>query len=123
MSVLRQHLHLTHTKQRREGGVNREYYPRGFSAKAPMTFSNYMHETKIRSSIPTLFYTQLSSTNLTSVKVVDGVVVLVKDTEAGRLVVVLVRVPEDVHLVEGLAGNGAPESLGVLDGSDLFDGQ
>jgi hypothetical protein len=34
-------------------------------------------------------------------------------------VVVLVRVPEDVHLVESLAGDGAPEGLGVLDGSDL----
>lgn len=123
MSVLRQHLHLTHTKQRAEGGVNREYYPRGFSAKALITFPNYMNETKIRSSISTLIHIQLFSNHLTSVKVVDGVVVLVEDAEAGRLVVVLVRVPEDVHLVEGLAGNGAPESLGVLDGSDLYISQ
>jgi hypothetical protein len=38
-------------------------------------------------------------------------------------VVVLVRVPEHVDLVEGLAGNGTPVSLGVLDGSDLYDDQ
>jgi hypothetical protein len=57
--------------------------------------------------------------HLTSVKIVNGVAVRVEDTEAGRLVVVLVSVPEDVHLVESLAGDGAPESLGVLDGSDL----
>jgi hypothetical protein len=59
------------------------------------------------------------SNHLTSVKIVNGVAVGVEDTEAGRLVVVLVSVPEDVHLVESLAGDGAPESLGVLDGSDL----
>lgn len=57
--------------------------------------------------------------NLASVKVVDGVSVLVENAEAGALVVVLVRVPEDVDLVEGAAGNRPPESLGVLDGSDL----
>lgn len=57
--------------------------------------------------------------HLTSVKIVNGVAVGAEDTKAGRLVVVLVRVPEDVHLVESLAGDGAPESLGVLDGSDL----
>lgn len=37
--------------------------------------------------------------------------------------VVLVRVPEDVHIVESLAGNGAPESLSVLDGGDLYESQ
>ena len=75
-----------------------------------------------------LLYQQLSSKSryflpdhpLTSVKIVNGVAVGVEDTKAGRLVVVLVRVPEDVHLVESLAGDGAPESLGVLDGSDLL---
>ena len=35
------------------------------------------------------------------------------------MVVVLVSIPEDVHLVESLAGDGAPEGLCVLDGSDL----
>lgn len=62
-----------------------------------------------------------SSDHLASVEIVDRVAVGIEDTEAWRLVVILVRVPEDVNLVEGLAGDGSPESLSVLDGSNLFD--
>lgn len=80
-----------------------------------------MHKSKI-SSISALLR-DCSSDHLTSVKIVDSVVVGVEDAEAGGLVVVLVRVPEDVDLVESLAGDGAPESLGVLDGSDLYESQ
>jgi hypothetical protein len=69
------------------------------------------------------FLTYNPSNRLASVKVVDSVAIGIKDTKARGLVVVLVRVPEHVDLVEGLAGNGTPVSLGVLDGSDLYDDQ
>jgi hypothetical protein len=69
------------------------------------------------------FLTSIPSNNLASVKIVDSVAVGVEDSKARGLVVVLVRVPEHVDLVEGLAGNGTPVSLGVLDGSDLYDDQ
>jgi hypothetical protein len=59
-------------------------------------------------------FTRGPFTHLTSVKVVDRIAVRVEDTEAWRLVVVLVRVPEDVHLVEGFAGNRAPEGLSIF---------
>lgn len=54
----------------------------------------------------------------TSPEIVDCVSVLIKDAKRRVLVVVLVRVPEDVDLVEGGAGDGAPVRLGVLDRSD-----
>lgn len=83
---------------------------------------NYIDPRSISSISATLKTNQgtFSVDHLTSVKIVNSVAVGVEDTEAGRLVVVLVSVPEDVHLVESLAGDGAPESLGVLDGSDLL---
>ena len=82
---------------------------------------NYIDPRSISSISATLKTNQgtFSVDHLTSVKIVNSVAVGVEDTEAGRLVVVLVSVPEDVHLVESLAGDGAPESLSVLDGSNL----
>jgi hypothetical protein len=82
-----------------------------------------MSEIKIRLCITKTFLTYIPSNHLACVKVVLRVAVVVKDTEARGLVVVLVRVPEHVDLVEGLAGNGTPVSLSVLDGSDLCGDQ
>ena len=85
-------------------------------------FPIQLYQSKIGTSLSaTLLKSRyfLSNHHLTSVKIVNGVTVGVEDAKAGGLVVVLVSIPEDVHLVESLAGDGAPESLGVLDGSDL----
>lgn len=61
--------------------------------------------------------------DLTAVQVVDGIVVLVENAKARALMIILVRVPEDVHRVEGLASDGTPVSLGVLDGWNLLGSQ
>jgi hypothetical protein len=83
-------------------------------------FPIHLYQSKIGPAISTLFYSKtLLVTHLTSGRIVDSVAVGVENTEAGRLVVVLVGVPEHVHLVESLASDRVPESLSVLDGSDL----
>ena len=83
-----------------------------------------MSASKIRLSIAITFPLQTSycsfSGHLASVEIVDSVAVGIEDAEARRLVVILVSIPEDVHLSEGLAGDGTPVSLSVLDGSDLY---
>ena len=80
-------------------------------------------ESKIRSYVSVLFSTSYPSHHLASIEIVDRIAVRVKHTEARRLVVVLVRVPEHVHLVECLAGDRPPESLSILNGGNLYDGQ
>ena len=82
---------------------------------------NYIDPRSISSISATLKTNQgtFSVDHLTSVKIVNGIAVGAKDAKAGVRGVVLVSIPEDVHLVESLASDGAPESLSVLDGSNL----
>lgn len=57
----------------------------------------------------------LSCVLSTTLLVVDGVSIAVDDTEAGRRLVVLVNIPENVHLLEGSTSNLLPVGLSVLD--------
>jgi hypothetical protein len=80
----------------------------------------HVYQSKIISSITALFRdTPLGSDHLASGCIVDGVAVGTEDTEAGRLVVILVGIPEHVHLVESFASDGVPESLSIVNRSDL----
>lgn len=48
-----------------------------------------------------------------AVEIVNGISIRVEDAKRGRVVVVLVGIPEDVSLVEELTSDGSPEFLRI----------
>lgn len=52
--------------------------------------------------------------DLTTSEVVDSMAIPVNDTEAGRLLIILVNIPEHMDLVECRAANLSPKGLCIL---------
>jgi len=52
--------------------------------------------------------------------IIDGLAVAINDTEAGRSLVILVNIPENVNLLESSTSDLLPESLSILDAGDTI---